>query len=114
MPVVEDREENVMEDNTVALVGEDRSRFARIVARTWADEETRQRYQREPRAMLSEAGIDYPAQAPVPVLPPPPDEELNIEALELVAGSADIAPEVPGQMCYSSQPCWYCMTYFCY
>jgi putative thiazole/oxazole-modified microcin (TOMM)-like peptide len=85
------------------LADEDRSKFARIVAKAWSDDETTQRYVRDPRAVLAEAGIDYPAEAAVPVLPPRPDDEFNIEALELVAGDGEIIdPSDPSFHCAGS------------
>jgi putative thiazole/oxazole-modified microcin (TOMM)-like peptide len=93
----------VMADTIGTLSGEDRSKFARIVARAWSDEQTRGRYENDPHAVLSEAGIDYPAGAPVPYLPAKPEGEFNVEMLELVAGDGVIIdPSDPNFSCAGS------------
>jgi putative thiazole/oxazole-modified microcin (TOMM)-like peptide len=97
-----------MTDTIGSLSGEDRSRFARIVAKAWSDDQTRERYENDPRAVLTEAGIEYPAGVAVPYLPPKPEGEFNVEVLELVAGATGggdatvIDPSDPNFSCAGS------------
>jgi nitrile hydratase len=51
--------------------------WARIVARTWDDEEFRQRLLANPRAVLREAGFDLPDDLEVEVVDRVPDEHLE-------------------------------------
>jgi len=49
--------------------------WGRIIARAWSDEDFKQRLMDDPCTVLSENGIDVPADdARRFVLPPPPDE----------------------------------------
>ncbi|SDL13072.1 hypothetical protein SAMN05421874_11671 [Nonomuraea maritima] len=70
------------------LPSEVRKAFARFVARAWADEAVRQDYARDPRLALSQGGVDWPDDLPVPDLPARPDKSLDLESLESSAGGA--------------------------
>jgi hypothetical protein len=64
------------------------ARFARFVARAWSDESIRRDFARDPRAALSDAGVDWPAELPPPDLPDLPHQAIDLESLESSAGSA--------------------------
>ena len=81
-----------MATESVYVFGDDdRRKFARLVAQTWSDDAARTRYASEPRPMLAEYGIAFPAGVPTPVLPTKPVGEFSIDELELVAGTS-VAP----------------------
>jgi putative thiazole/oxazole-modified microcin (TOMM)-like peptide len=78
-----------MAESIYILGAEDRRKFARLIAAAWRDAELRGRYERAPREVLAEYGIDYPAEVPTPPLPPMPDRWL-IEAQE--GGTISVKP----------------------
>ncbi|SEH02054.1 hypothetical protein SAMN05444920_123110 [Nonomuraea solani] len=77
-----------MAESIYILGDEDRKKFARLVAAAWQDGDLRDRYEAEPRALLSQYGIAYPQGVPTPPLPPKPDGEFDITDLESAAGSS--------------------------
>jgi hypothetical protein len=70
------------------LSPEVRTQLARFVARAWSDESLRQEYERDPRAALAEAGVDWPRELPIPDLPDHPGQAIDLESLESSAGGA--------------------------
>ncbi|MFC4535342.1 hypothetical protein [Sphaerisporangium dianthi] len=77
-----------MAESIYILGGEDRKKFARLVAAAWEDGDLRGRYETAPRAVLSQYGIAYPAGVPTPPLPPRPDGEFDIADLDTAAGTS--------------------------
>ncbi|GLW05841.1 hypothetical protein Misp01_09710 [Microtetraspora sp. NBRC 13810] len=78
-----------MAESIYILGDEDRRKFARLIAAAWSDGALRDRYESEPRSVLAEFGIDYPAHAPTPPLPPRPEGDFEITRLEPAAGAED-------------------------
>ncbi|GLX95458.1 hypothetical protein [Herbidospora sp. NBRC 101105] len=76
-----------MAENMYFLGDEDRKKFARLIAVTWADGELQARYESEPRVVLSEFGITFPDDAPIPPLPSRPRGEFDVTELEFAAGA---------------------------
>jgi putative thiazole/oxazole-modified microcin (TOMM)-like peptide len=76
-----------MADSIYVLGDEDRKRFAKLIAQAWSDEGVKDRYEREPRAVLNEFGITYPDGIDVPTVPGKPVGEFSVEELEMAAGS---------------------------
>ncbi|WP_062440939.1 hypothetical protein [Herbidospora daliensis] len=74
------------EDST--LPPELRTRFARFSALAWSDEALREDFERDPRAALAAAGLDWPGDLPVPRLPARPENAIDLESLEASAGAA--------------------------
>jgi putative thiazole/oxazole-modified microcin (TOMM)-like peptide len=68
------------------LVGEDRKRFARLVARAWSEPPLERRYEQDPRAVLAEFGIHLPASATPPPLPLREGDELDVSELGTAGG----------------------------
>ncbi|MFF3664854.1 hypothetical protein [Microtetraspora malaysiensis] len=75
-----------MAESLYILGDEDRRKFARLIAAAWADDEVRDRYEREPRPMLAEYGLSYPEGVATPPLPSKPVGEFSVEELEAAAG----------------------------
>ncbi|SEH02062.1 hypothetical protein SAMN05444920_123118 [Nonomuraea solani] len=65
-----------------------RTQLARFVARAWSDEALRREFERDPRAALTEAGVDWPRELPLPDLPEHPGQAIDLESLESSAGGA--------------------------
>jgi len=66
---------NELTADAPGLRAEQEKRWARIVARTWDDEEFRQRLLANPRAVLREAGFDLPDDVEVEVVDRVPAEQ---------------------------------------
>jgi putative thiazole/oxazole-modified microcin (TOMM)-like peptide len=77
----------IMADSIYILGDEDRKKFAKLIAQAWSDESVKDRYEREPRAVLNEFGITYPDGIDVPAVPGKPVGEFSVEELEMAAGS---------------------------
>ncbi|WP_214103992.1 hypothetical protein [Acrocarpospora catenulata] len=75
-----------MAESIYILGDEDRKKFARLIAAAWGDGELRERYETDPRTVLSQYGIVYPDGVPTPPLPAKPDGEFDIANLESAAG----------------------------
>lgn len=75
-----------MAESIYVLGDEDRKKFAKLIAQAWTDDAVKEQYDSDPRAVLSEHGISYPAGVDVPVLPPKPVGDLTVEELEMAAG----------------------------
>ena len=80
--------------------------YAKLVARAWSDEAFKAKLLNDPAAALKEAGIDVPTGVTVTVventdtvfhliLPPPPEGELDEEALDKIAAGNDLGCGVP-------------------
>ncbi|MER6006134.1 MULTISPECIES: hypothetical protein [Nonomuraea] len=65
-----------------------RRQIARFVARAWSDESLRREFERDPRAALAEAGVDWPRELAPPDLPDQPGQAIDLESLESSAGGA--------------------------
>ncbi|WP_062349298.1 hypothetical protein [Herbidospora yilanensis] len=78
-----------MAESVYVLGDEDRKRFSRLVAAAWSDDAVKTRYGHEPRVMLAEYGIGYPAGVPTPPLPVRPEGEFELEELEVAAGAQE-------------------------
>ncbi|MEV6981437.1 hypothetical protein AB0M95_09285 [Sphaerisporangium sp. NPDC051017] len=65
-----------------------RAQLARFVARAWSDEAIRQEFERDPRAALADAGVEWPGELPTPDLPARPGQSIDLESLESSAGGA--------------------------
>lgn len=74
--------------------------YSKIVARAWADEDFKQRFLADPRAVMREFDLDVPEGVELRAvantdsvvyvaLPPPPSEEMSDEDLAHVAGGGD-------------------------
>jgi len=50
----------------------DLANFSGLVAKVWNDDDLRQRYEAEPKAVLAEHGITLPEGVPLPLIPPSP------------------------------------------
>ncbi|MFC4535350.1 hypothetical protein [Sphaerisporangium dianthi] len=70
------------------LTPELRAQLARFVARAWSDESIRLEFERDPRAALADAGVDWPRELPPPDLPAQPGHAIDLESLESSAGGA--------------------------
>jgi hypothetical protein len=77
-----------MTESVYVLGGDDRKKFAKLVAAAWQDPGVQSRYESEPGALLSQYGIAYPEGVPTPPLPPKPEGEFDITDLESAAGSS--------------------------
>ncbi|MFF3664864.1 TIGR04351 family putative TOMM peptide [Microtetraspora malaysiensis] len=75
-----------MAESIYVLGDEDRRKFARLMAAAWADQDVKDRYGRDPRAVLSEYGIAYPEGVATPPLPDRPAGDFDVEELEAAAG----------------------------
>ncbi|MEV8633956.1 hypothetical protein AB0395_20080 [Streptosporangium sp. NPDC051023] len=75
-----------MAESIYILGDEDRKKFARLIAAAWDDGVLHERYETEPRAVLSQYGIVYPDGVPTPPLPARPEGEFDIAELETGAG----------------------------
>ncbi|MET8145092.1 hypothetical protein ABZU32_32725 [Sphaerisporangium sp. NPDC005288] len=65
-----------------------RTQLARFVARAWSDETIRREFERDPRAALAGAGVEWPRELPPPDLPAQPGQAIDLESLESSAGGA--------------------------
>lgn len=65
---------NKLTGEAAGVGAEQEKRWARIVARSWDDEEFRQRLLANPGAVLREAGFDLPDDVEVEVVDRVPDE----------------------------------------
>ncbi|WP_066375893.1 hypothetical protein [Herbidospora mongoliensis] len=92
------------------VLGEgDRKKLARLIAAAWSDGGLKARYETEPRVVLREYGIDYPAGVPTPPLPAKPEGEFEIADLESAAGAASVTAGTIGEpcaSCYSQGATW--------
>jgi putative thiazole/oxazole-modified microcin (TOMM)-like peptide len=68
------------------LVGEDRKRFARLVARAWSEPDMARRYEEDPRGVLAEFGVELAAWAVAPRLPRRQGDEFDVSDLGTAAG----------------------------
>ncbi|WP_062349308.1 hypothetical protein [Herbidospora yilanensis] len=77
-----------MAESIYILGDEDRRKFARLIAAAWDDGELRNRYETEPRLVLSQYGIVYPKGVPTPPLPEKPEGEFDIANLDTAGSGA--------------------------
>lgn len=66
-----------------------RRRFGELTARSWCDDDLRDRYERDPHTVLAEFGVHLPLGAPVPPIPELADD-LVVEPLK--GGGAPARP----------------------
>ncbi|WP_062440967.1 hypothetical protein [Herbidospora daliensis] len=98
-----------MAESMYVLGEDDRKKLARLIAAAWSDAELQARYASEPRAVLREFGIVYPAGVPTPPLPAKPEGEFEIADLESAAGAAGLTTGSVGEpcaSCYSQGATW--------
>jgi putative thiazole/oxazole-modified microcin (TOMM)-like peptide len=86
--------EGVMADSVYVLGDEDRRKFAKLIAQAWTDDVVKDRYASDPRGVLAEYEIDYPAGVDTPALPDMPTGDFSVEALEMAAGNVGTASSV--------------------
>lgn len=99
-----------MAESMYVLGEEDRKKLARLIAAAWSDTALKARYETEPRVVLREFGIVYPAGVPTPPLPAKPDGEFEIADLESAAGAVGGLTTgsvgEPCASCYSQGATW--------
>ena len=92
-----------MADETQSANQQRRAAYARAVARAWSDDAFKAKLKSNPRAALTEYGVELPAGLKVEVventgdrlhlvLPPPPEGDLSEQDLEKIAGGILCGP----------------------